>query len=264
MTSKRIALPLAVLALVAGCGVALAADPTASQIYQAAASGNVAGAQQMMAQVLRDHPRSGKAHWVAAQLDARTGHDALARTELLTAQRLAPGLPFARPRSVLALERQLGLPPTGAPLARRRHAFPLGLFLILIGVALILWMVLRRRAALLGYPQSPGSMAAGGMPPPGYGPGGYPGSYVPGTGPGLMGNIASGLALGAGVAAGEELVGHLLHSNEEGGVVPQADAGAAAGNADLGGNDFGVSDPGSWDDGGGGGWDSGGGDGGWT
>jgi hypothetical protein len=265
MTSKRIALALA-LGILVGGGLARAADPTPSQVYQAPEGGKLTGTQQMMGQVLREHPRSAEAHWLAAQLAARAGQYGPARRELRTAQRLAPGLPFARPRSVLALERQLGLAPSGAPPAPRRHAFPLGLFLVLIAVALILWTVLRRRAALLGYPQDPGSMPAGGMPPPGYGPGGYLGGYVPGTGPGLMGNIASGLALGAGVAAGEN-----FHSGQEGGGVAQGDAGPATGNSDMEAKDLGHSDPGSReDDGGGGGWDdaggmTGGGDGGgWT
>jgi hypothetical protein len=54
-------------------------------------------------------------------------------------------------------------------------------------------------------------------------------------------------------------------SNPGGGaVVPPAEAAPIPDpNAHMGGNDFGVSDPGSWDDGsaGGGGWDDGGGGG---
>jgi len=136
----------------------------------------------------------------------------------------------------------------------------------------VLWLMLRRRAVAMGYPQYPGQYPGGvGMPPPGYGPGGY----MPGGGSGIMGNVASGLALGAGVAAGEELVDHLLGgSSSPGGTgfVPPAEASPAPDpNADMGGNDFGLNDPGSWDggDGGGGGWDdgssgSGDGGGGWT
>jgi hypothetical protein len=79
-----------------------------------------------------------------------------------------------------------------------------------------------------------------------------------------MGSVASGLALGAGVAAGEELVDHLLGggSNPGGsGFVPPAESEPAPDpNADMGGNDFGLDDPGSWDDGGSSSGDSGG----WT
>jgi hypothetical protein len=92
-----------------------------------------------------------------------------------------------------------------------------------------------------------------------------------GGGSGIMGSVASGLALGAGVAAGEELVEHMMGGGSHsggGGFVPPAQAEPMPDpNADMGGNDFGVNDPGSWDDGGGGGgWDDGGGGGGgdWT
>ena len=67
--------------------------------------------------------------------------------------------------------------------------------------------------------------------------------------------------MGAGVVAGEELAHHFLDGREghnAQGFIPSADA-AESGNGDMGGNDFGMSDPGGgWDDGGGGG--DGGGD----
>jgi len=48
-------------------GTALAdTDPTVHQIYEAASSGHLDQAQQMMDQVLRDHPESAKAHYVQA------------------------------------------------------------------------------------------------------------------------------------------------------------------------------------------------------
>jgi hypothetical protein len=94
---------------------------------------------------------------------------------------------------------------------------------------------------------------------------------MPGGGPGIMGSVASGLALGAGVAAGEELVRHVIGGGSNagaGGFVPPAEAGQLPDpNADMGGNDFGLNDPGSGNDGSGGGWDDGGGGGdggGWT
>ncbi len=261
--TKRITLSLGALLLFACVLPALAADPSPAQVYQAARSGNLAQAQQMMAQVLRDRPQSGQAHYVAAELDARAGNYGLARQELRTAQSLEPGLPFANPRAVRELQMQLQRAAPGAPFAQRpvraRHSSHLGLFLLLIGGAVVLWLVLRRRTAVVGYPQSPGQYPGappGGPSPGGYGPGGYPGGYMPG-GSGIMGGVASGLALGAGVAAGEELVGHMLGGGVSpggGGFVPSADAGSMPdSNADMGGNDFGLNDPGSWDGGGGGG-----------
>src|SRR6185312_16197578 len=259
---------------------ALAADPTPDQVYQAARSGNLAEAQQMIAQVLRDHPQSGRAHFVAAEIDARAGNYGLARQELKTAESLDPGLAAKDARAVQELQQQqLGEPPVATfrempPVRVIGHSSRFGLFLFLIGAAVVLWLVLRRRAAAMGYQQYPGGIPSG-MPPGGYGgPSAYPGGYMPGGGPGIMGSVASGLALGAGVAAGEELVEHMMgggRSAGSGGFVPPAEAGQMPDpNADMGGQDFGLSDPGSWDDGsggGGGGWDDGGGGGdggGWT
>jgi uncharacterized protein len=276
---KRITLPLGALLILACALPALAADPTPAQVYQAARSGNLAEAQQMIAQVLRDHPQSGQAHYVAAEVEARAGNYGAARQELRTAQSLEPGLPFANPRSVLELRQQLGQAPVGVLTrqpVRAQQSSRLGLFLILIAAAVVLWLVLRRRATAMGYPQYPGQYpgsAPPGAPPAGYGPGGYPGGYMPGggAGSGIMGSVASGLAVGAGVAAGEELVRHVMGGGSNpgaGGFVPPAEAGQQSPpdpNADMGGNDFGVNDPGSWDDGGGGGgggWDDGGGGGG--
>ena len=272
--TQRITQFLGALLILACALPALAADPSPAQVYQAARSGNLAEARQMIAQVLRDHPRSGQAHYVAAEIDARAGNFGLARQELRTAQSLEPGLPFAKPGSVRRLEMQLGQGPGvgfARPQAPARHSSHLGIFLLLIGGAVVLWLVLRRRAAASGYPQPyagqyPGQYPGGvppGMPPSGYGPGGY----MPGGGSGIMGSVASGLAMGAGVAAGEELVQHVIGGGAHagGGFVPSADASQMPDpNADMGGNDFGLSDPGSWGDGGGdGGFDNGGaGDGG--
>jgi Flp pilus assembly protein TadD len=53
----------------------------------------------MMQQVLVAHPNSAKAHFVQAELSARQGNLARAQEELTTAEKLAPGLPFAKPES---------------------------------------------------------------------------------------------------------------------------------------------------------------------
>jgi uncharacterized protein len=83
-----------------------------------------------------------------------------------------------------------------------------------------------------------------------------------GLGSGIAGGLASGLAVGAGVVAGEELAHHFLDGgrHEGGGVIPSAEASEPNPNGDMGGSDFGVNDPGSWDDGGGGLGGGGGGD----
>ena len=245
-------------------------DPTSQQIYAAAEAGHLDQAQQMITQVLADHPNSGQAHYVQAELYAREGKTAQARAELSTAEQLKPGLPFANPRAVQELKAQLGQARgmmTGPTMMRSAPAprqFPWGLVLILAAVVAILLMVFRRRNTYVQYPGAGPGM--GGGAPGSYGPGGYgPPPAGGGIGSGIAGGLASGLAVGAGVVAGEELAHHFLDGGERntGGVIPPAEASDSGfgNNSDMGGSDFGMNDPGSgWDDGGGGGGDSGGGD----
>jgi hypothetical protein len=235
-------------------------DPTMDQIYTAAAGGHLDQAQQMITQVLADHPTSAKAHFVQAELYAKEGKTSLARSELATAEQLKPGLPFANPRAAQELKAQLGLrtgvaSPTvirSVPTAAR---FPWGTVLILAGVVALLLMVFRRRNTYVQYPGAAPGPGMGGAPGT-YGPGGY-GGPAPmgggGIGSGIAGGLASGLAVGAGVVAGEELAHHFLDGGHGGGVIPPAEAGESGpSNSDMGGSDFGVNDPGSgWDDGGG-------------
>jgi len=124
-------------------------------------------------------------------------------------------------------------------------------------------MLFRRRTT---YAQN--SPSSGPTAPPGTSdPGGYgPGAPVGGSGIGSMvaGGLAGGLAAGAGIVAGEELAHHLLdggHSSEP--LAPAAHNGESnSANSDMGGADFGVNDPDSWDDGSGDGGGGGGDD--WT
>ena len=247
---------------------ALAADgePTVHQIYEAASSGHLDQAQEMMNQVLRDHPESSKAHFVQAELYAREGNAGLARSELLRAEQLKPGLPDESPRAVQALKAELGLGQRGesgyglstAPAAPH---FPWGTLLILALAIGVVWMLFRRRNSYVQYPA--GAVPAGGASGAN-GPGGYvgPGGMGSGIGGSIAGGLASGLAVGAGVVAGEELAHHFLDGRRESGtVLPPAGDGSNSGNGDMGGTDFGVNDPGSWDDGGG---DMGGGGGDWS
>jgi hypothetical protein len=264
---------LAVL-VVAAAGVAFAdTDATPHQIYEAAQSGHMAEAQRMIDQVLRDHPQNAKAHFIAAELDARIGDTAAARQQLATAKQLDPTQAFTNANSLSALERQLTgmrpMTPGTGPLAVappvHRTSVPWGWIIVLALGALVLWSMFRSRS------QPPG-LSQGTLPPgnPGMQPGyGYGPSYPPSGGSGLMGNLASGLAIGAGVAAGEELVHHVIDGHSTGGTEANADLRDPPQNQDMGGADFGSQDGSSWgnDDSGGGdsgGWggDSGGGGGG--
>src|SRR5579864_2207611 len=249
---------IALLALGCAAPVFAQADPTVHQVYEAANSGHLDQAQQMITQVLRDHPESSKAHYVAAEIYAREGHFQAAQQELGKAETLQPGLPAENPQSVAKLRREIALG-QGVRTAPRyssgnsvTHAtIPWAFILIVLGVVAVLWAIMRRRATTAAYHQYPGGAVASagggpGYPPPGYGPGYGPG---PGMGSGIAGGLASGLAVGAGVVAGEELAHRFL--DRDGNVLPAADPNQIPQNPDMGGSDFGVSDPGSWDDGGG-------------
>ncbi|MGC1459982.1 MAG: tetratricopeptide repeat protein [Steroidobacteraceae bacterium] len=243
---------------------AAATDATPDQIYQAAQSGHLVEAQQMVDQVLRDHPQNAKAHFFAAELDARMGDFNAAREQLASARQLDPSQSFTNRQSLNALQRQLTGMRTVVPLfapAVQRSAVPWGLIMVLAIGAFVVFNIFRRRAQPYAQGYGPGLLPPGnpGMQSGyGYGPG-----YAPG-GTGLMGNLASGLAIGAGVVAGEELVRHVIDGNSSS-VPPTADLRDPAQNQDMGGADFGTQDGGSWgnDSSGGdaGGWggDSGGG-----
>ena len=154
-------------------------DPTVHQIYEAAEAGHFDQAQQMMDQVLKDHPKSGKAHYVQAELYAKEGKTALARSELSQAESFDPGLTHENPGSVQALKAQLGLTRSAAPhvmgvapAAPAPVHFPWGTLLIAVLVIGGLWMLFRRRTPYSsGYPAAGGSVGGPGGPGYGGGPG---------------------------------------------------------------------------------------------
>ena len=88
------------------------AEPTMKQIYEAAATGHLDKAQQMISEVLANHPASAKAHWVQAEIFAKAGNNNFARSEVLETERLNPGLTKFDAKAVRELKRQLGLPAT--------------------------------------------------------------------------------------------------------------------------------------------------------
>jgi len=245
-------------------------DPGIHEIYQAAESGHLDQAQKMIAQVLKNHPNSAKAHYVAAELDAKAGNLASAREELQTAERIDPSHSFAQPQALNALTAALSTGQHVAPNdansgvapAKAAH-FPWGMVLAIGAIFAVIWMIMRRRSSSGGYPSN-GSGGPGGMG------GGYS-NYPPvpptgGAGSGLLGGLASGLAVGAGVAVGERVVDRLLGGDSESGHrerYSDRDDNRPDPNADMGGNDFGVNDSSSWDSNDSGGGDSGGGGGDW-
>jgi hypothetical protein len=247
-------------------------DPSPHMIYEAAAAGHLDQAQQMIDQVLKDNPRSGKAHYIQSELYAKEGKTGLARSELAQAEEYDPGLTKEDAHSVAELKSQLGLT-RGTVAPRMMGVAPApqsgihwGLVFIVVLAVVALWALFRRRNAYQQYggPAMGAPGTYGGPAGFGGGPAGYGGAPMGGggIGGGIAGGLASGLAVGAGVVAGEELAHHFLDgdrregsgfaSNDNGNVQPSS-------NSDLGGTDFGVNDSSSWDDSsGGGGGDSGG------
>jgi hypothetical protein len=273
MLKKSLAIWAMGAVLIAASGATRAdAGPTLHQVYQAAQSGRLDQAQAMMNQVLQAHPNSAKAHFVEAEILAKAGRLGRAGVELAAAQRLEPGLPFAKPQAVAALSSRIAAPQAtpfasgGVPLQRPAPSLPWGLILLGVGVlAMLVWFVrsMRRSAAPLamgggmmgggmmgGAPGMAGQPYMGGVSPGGVFGGGLGGG---GLGSGIVSGLATGAAVGAGMVAGEALVNHFMHGNSNPlGAVDPALGGQTGWDAqpdDMGGNDFGVSDPGSWDDG---------------
>ena len=271
------------LALLAGATLAIAlpafaAEPSLHEVYQAADAGRMDDAQRMMHEVLQAHPNSGKAHYVEAELLARQGKKDLAANELATAEKLAPGLPFASTQSVTSLRASLGhaatsslgsLPvPAQAASANTDSTlshFPWSLLLLGIGlIAFIAWVMrfMSQRNADQGaapsgaygayrpaYPQGP--IQGGGMAmPEASAPAGQ------GLGSRMLGGLATGAAVGAGVVAGEALMHRLMDGHSGNATSEQHLTGyqdipdlPSTPVNDFGGNDFGISDASSWDDG---------------
>ena len=280
-------------------------DPTVDDIYKAASSGNLAGARTMVDQVIAKHPNSAKAHFVKAEIAARQRDAAVARTELQIADKLAPGLPFAKPEAVTALRAQVdqlsqprpaprpAAPPP--PIDPRRMApqppprpgggFPMGglMLLGLLVLGVVLFLRSRRRAAPPPPAYAPPGLDAGfgrydtNVPPQGYGnvpPPGYgnaPQAPAPSLGSTLGRGLATGLAVGAGAVAAQEIGRRMFDHEGRPAASPSHETGSAADsplardaglgaltgdtrrdpNADMGGEDFGIKDDRGWDDAGG-------------
>lgn len=273
------------LAAFLSSGLAMAQqEPTMNQIYAAAQAGNIDQAQVMVQQVLVAHPKSAKAHFVQSELFARQGNVPKAREALNEAQRLAPGLPFAKPEAVKALESQLAsrpakpsaaVAPYSAPASSSSGSWMLPA-LLAGGVMVAAYFIFRRKAPQTfnqGATYDNGmngqqSFGNGGMQPAygqtGYGQPAYGQPAGGGLGGRIMGGVATGLAVGAGVVAAEAIGRSLMGSHE--GAARSVDNGSNSfepvnSNPDMGGQNFGISDTG-WDDagasdaGGGGDWDN--------
>ncbi len=244
--------------------------PTIHQVYQTAKSGDLNGAHQMVEQVLKVHPESAKAHFVDAEILVRQGDLSDAKNELVKAEQLAPGLPFAKPQAVQNLKQHLQSPsnaslnPSIAGTTQpSNRSVPWMMIIMAVGAILLIWLAIRAFSSRNsnGYPaQYNGGNPTSGINPnpnnpygpnPGYG-GGQP--YPPqssGLGGGIMSGLATGAAAGAGFVAGEELMHHFMDtpsSNSNSNNVNNTPIVNNEPSYDMGGNDFGVEDNSSWDD----------------
>ena len=295
------------IAAMLGFGLAFAqSEPTLVQVYEAAQSGKMDQAQTMIQQVLVAHPNSAKAHFVQAELFARQGLNSRAGDMLATAEKLAPGLPFAKPEAIQSLRAKISARPVPQTVSHSpasqftgsagpgasASTFSWGLPLLLTGGVLLFgYFMFRRKDAAVEFHAQPagqsfsqpfGSQSPAGGPAPvnnglsgpqTFGIGGaapapvYSQPPASGLGSNIAGGLATGLAVGAGMMAAQA-IGKSLMGNNEG----NHDTSSRLANnntnsyepiADnsMGGQNFGVNDTSSWDDGGsadvgGGDWDS--------
>jgi tetratricopeptide (TPR) repeat protein len=85
-------------------GLAMAqSELSLNQVYATAQAGKLDQAQVMIQQVLISHPNSAKAYFVRSELYARQGDLTRAGEALAAAEKLAPGLTFAKPAAVEAV-----------------------------------------------------------------------------------------------------------------------------------------------------------------
>ena len=180
------------------------------------------------------------------------------KTELNKAKRLSPGLPFAKPQAVTALEARIATTRPGGQWmgsgAREPSGggFPWGMVLMgLAGIGLVIFLfraMSSRNSTFQSPSYSPGVPGAAAQPYPG-------GTVAPmspmggGIGSSIASGLATGVAVGAGVVAGEALAHHFLDGNQSNTntVSPVADSWGTSSD-DMGGADFGIADNSSWDD----------------
>ena len=281
-TLTQLAAKWLVIGALLGAGCAMAqAEPNMSQIYSTAQAGNVDEAQVMIQQVLVSHPKSAKAYFVQAELYSRQGKLDRARESLAAAEKFSPGLAFAKPSAVQALRSQLAVKPATKSVSNSSGSYaaspspsqpqtswilPL---LLAVGVIVGGYFMFRRRTPE-PYRQQPDSANQNGLsgvqnfggggggtqagyPQPAYPQQGYPQQVGTGMGGRIMGGVATGLAVGAGVMAAEAIGRNLMGGHNKPPVDQPSnnDYQSTNSNPDMGGAGFGINDTSSWDDGGG-------------
>ncbi len=209
----RVALMLASLFALPAAGFAQTA-PSPRQIQGMIDAGQDQAALGQLHNILQAHPQSGVAWYLTAEAQDALGHEGAARDALAKAEQIAPGLPFAKPANLQALQTHLNNPGAAAP----AHG-GFGSMMFVIGALVVLFLLVRvflrsRRRVMPAYDSYGRPMGYGpggqGFAPPGYGGPGY------GGGSGIGGSLLGGLAAGAGFAAGERIIDDLA-GNRDGG-----------------------------------------------
>jgi uncharacterized protein len=244
---------------------------------------------------------------VQAELFAKQGKANRAAEALASAEKLAPGLAFAKPEAVQSLRAQIAAAPRpmaasptpsraversapAAASASSSWALPL---LLTVGVMAFGFFFFRRKSAQtfnapvpvapaygnpvqtgngLSGPQGFGVSPAPGQPgqpgygQPGYGQPAYGQPAAPSMGSRIMGGVATGLAVGAGVMAAQAIAKSFSGDHDNANKATDSSGNnmqPVANNYDMGGQNMGLNDTSSWDDGGsvadsggGGDWDS--------
>jgi len=195
------------------------------------ARGDYPGAEAMLRQAIAEHPQSAKAHYVLAEVLAHEGNIGDAKSEAARAATLDPGAHFTDPAKFQAFRRKLdaALAPTAGagamppgryverqPVTDRREqgsSHMLNILVIGAGIALLVFLWLRRRRADNAPPVYPPLPPPENVPPyGGYQGGPYAAPPQPRSGVGTA--VAAGLG---GVAAGMLLDEALRsHNGQEG------------------------------------------------
>ena len=242
-------------------------DPTMHEVYLAAEAGQFNEAQSMMDKVLRDHPNSAKAHYVEAELLAKQGLFSNAGIELDKAERLQPGLSFAKPEALQSLKNRISSGSNGALQPNSagqsipftvKNWIPSVLLAGAIGIIIMLFVFMSRRNSRMALVNTyAGKTPCQNMPPVGTsGAGTVMGQPATGgMGSGIMGSLATGAAMGAGVVAGEALMHRFIDRDNNfipespvSNVMPWNTSSIISDNDNMGGTDFGIEDTSSWDD----------------
>jgi len=192
------------------------AEPTVQDIYKTAQV-DKQQALTMVNEVIKLRPNSARAHYVQSDLLLQLGKKVEAKTAFLKSQSLDPSMSFAKPESVERLRTALGVKKTDTLKFDTDKAMLWGGG-ILLALLIVIMLFKRKKPAqqyspYQQYPDAHNTQYRPVTPTP-PAPAGAAVSAPASSGSGLMGSLATGAAMGVGVAAGATLANHLLNGNK--------------------------------------------------